>query len=663
MSIARMDKVTVVGLKSERSSIVETLMRLGVVDIETEAVVARPSGQTVVAHRESGWTVKTGSMSIPLEDIPQFLSRLNAAIQTAGKIKPVKKPAFTARRLVSKARFHEVTQSPAAVFDDLKAYEEASARVGEIDSQLVRLQNTADMLRPWESIEVDLGHKRTHKTRSYLGSFKSREELASLEETLAYEAPESITQVLAEDETDIHVHVITLRIRESMVLAALRRLNFSFLPVQEESATPRSLLERIELERQQLLMEREQATGRIESAADRLVDFEILHDHLQMQHDKLSLARQLESTEQTFYLTGWVPHALSEKVEQALTQEHLVAVATYAPDEGEAFPILLENRSLIRPYETVVEMYNPPQTSEIDPTAVMAPFYFLFFGMMLSDVGYGFLLTLGCALGIHFLKAKGKMKQTLTMFMQCGISAMFWGFMFGGFFGDILTVLSGGRIALKPLLFDPIQNPTTLMILSAGFGIAHLFAGMGAKAYMEFKSGNWQGAVFDIFPWYLIIAGLVLELAGIGKPFGGYAAMLGAAVILLFSNRTSKNPLARVGAGLYKLYGVTAYLGDILSYMRVLALVLATSVIAMVVNLIGFLGGPSFFGYMVFILVALLGHTINFALSLLSAYIHTLRLQFVEFFSKFFEGGGRLWKPQRLSARYVEIERESAAAH
>jgi len=217
---------------------------------------------------------------------------------------------------------------------------------------------------------------------------------------------------------------------------------------------------------------------------------------------------------------------------------------------------------------------------------------------------------------------------------------------------------------IPPVLFDPLKNPTTLMLLSAVFGIIHLFTGMSTKAYMLFRSGDWQAPVFDIFPWFLVIIGLILTLGGIGKPFSGYLEIFGAAVIVLFSGRSSKNPIARIGSGLYTLYGITAYFGDILSYSRILALILATSVIAMVVNKIGFLGGPSFVGYIVFVLVAILGHTVNFALSALSAYIHTSRLQFVEFFGKFYEGGGRLFSPQRMTSKYVEIERapaESAA--
>jgi V/A-type H+-transporting ATPase subunit I len=185
---------------------------------------------------------------------------------------------------------------------------------------------------------------------------------------------------------------------------------------------------------------------------------------------------------------------------------------------------------------------------------------------------------------------------------------------------------------------------------------------MGARIYILARAGKLVDGLLDIAPWYLIIIGLGLMLGGIGGQLGMYTALAGAAVLLLFGGRDAKNPIMRLLKGLLSIYNITSYFSDILSYTRILALVLATSVIAMVVNLLGFLLGPTPAGIIVFIIVALLGHTLNLALSALSAYVHTSRLQYVEFFSKFYEGGGRLWKPLSRKTKYVELKQDEAAS-
>ena len=309
-------------------------------------------------------------------------------------------------------------------------------------------------------------------------------------------------------------------------------------------------------------------------------------------------------------------------------------------------------------------MFSPPSSADIDPSPILAPFYFFFFGMMLSDVGYGLVLT-GLTGWLAFKKkATGEMGQISRLLFLSGIGATIWGFLFGGFFGNLLTTVTQGKIVMQPLWFDPMLNPINLMIWSMLFGILHLFAAMGAKIYMQARAGHLVDGLLDVVPWYFIIVGLGLMLGGnniipgVSLVFAGkVSAISGAAIVLLFGGRDSKNPIMRLIKGLLSLYNVTAYFGDILSYSRILALVLATSVIAMVVNLLGFILGPTPLGYLVFIVVAVFGHSLNLALSALGAYVHTSRLQYVEFFGKFYEGGGKLFKPLKNRMRFIQLDR------
>ena len=321
----------------------------------------------------------------------------------------------------------------------------------------------------------------------------------------------------------------------------------------------------------------------------------------------------------------------------------------------EEYPILLKNNRLVKPFEVIGEMFSPPSTQEADPSPWVAPFYFFFFGIMLSDVAYGLILTVLSAVLVYKVKVAGDFRRMSQMLMYCGISSTIWGLLFGGFFGDMLSVLSDGKINMPAIWFNPMDDPTALMVWSIVFGVIHLFAGMFANALNLFRNGRGMDAVFDIFPWYLIIIGIGLMIGNIGGQAGMIVALAGVAIILLFGGRPAKNPIVRLFKGLGALYNITAYLSDILSYTRILALVLATSVIAMVVNLMGFMIGPTIPGIILFVVVAVAGHGLNLALSALSAYVHTSRLHYVEFFGKFYSGGGRMWRPLRQKTKYTEI--------
>ncbi len=240
---------------------------------------------------------------------------------------------------------------------------------------------------------------------------------------------------------------------------------------------------------------------------------------------------------------------------------------------------------------------------------------------------------------------------------------MFWGALFGGWFGDFFQVAAKTvfhkEITINPIWFNPIDDPTRLLIWSLIFGVIHLFLGMGIKAGMLIKRGQWKDAVFDIFSWYMVIAGAAMWLAGssisqaIVKP-GMYLAIIGAVILLLTGGRNNKG-IGKVTGGLSALYNITSYISDILSYSRLLALGLATGVIATVVNTMGSLAGGGVFGTIVLLIVFVIGHTFNLAINALGAFVHSSRLQYIEFFGKFYEDGGDMFEPLRKNTKYIRI--------
>ena len=348
-------------------------------------------------------------------------------------------------------------------------------------------------------------------------------------------------------------------------------------------------------------------------------------------------------------------------------------------DEGEESPIQLENNVFSASTEGVVESFGLPKKGEIDPTFIMSFFYVFLFGLMLSDAAYGLIISLAC--GIVLWKYKGMeegLKKSLRMFFFCGLSTLFWGLMFGGFFGDLVKVVANTffhkDMALQAVWFEPLNDPMRLLLYSLLFGIIHLFTGLGIKGYMMIKDGRYLDCLYDVGFWFALLIGLLLllipselfaSIAGQTFIFPAFVNVLakvltiiGLVGIILMSGRRKKNPALRIALGLYDIYGITSWLSDVLSYSRLLALGLATGVIAQVVNSMASMMGDGILGAIFFIVVFIIGHTLNLAINLLGAYVHTNRLQYVEFFGKFYEGGGRPFEPFKQNTKYIRIKED-----
>ena len=310
----------------------------------------------------------------------------------------------------------------------------------------------------------------------------------------------------------------------------------------------------------------------------------------------------------------------------------------------------------------------------------MSFFYVFFFGMMLSDAAYGVIVSIVCGiLVLKFPRMSQGMKKSLKLFFYCGLSTIVWGVLFGGYFGNIVDIVTGkffGTTITPPALwFVPLNEPMKLLLYSLLFGVIHLFTGLAIKGYLCIRDGKIMDFFCDVVLWFMLLIGLLLMLlpsdlfASIAQMeivFPGWLntlakalAIIGAVGIVLMSGRSNKNPALRIALGAYDLYNITGWLSDVLSYSRLLALGLATGVIASVINQMGSMLPNNVIGIIFFILIFIVGHSMNLAINLLGAYVHTNRLQFVEFFGKFYEGGGRPFHPFRENTKYAEIKEET----
>ncbi|NOR15335.1 MAG: hypothetical protein GQ544_06500 [Candidatus Aminicenantes bacterium] len=413
-----------------------------------------------------------------------------------------------------------------------------------------------------------------------------------------------------------------------------------------EKDTVRDLIQKLQTD----ITERKKRLEQLEEVGRKLcrheADLKCAHDVLLNERNKLLSQRQLGVTEDVFYLEGWIRSADETKLRAAITPySELVECYMRDPLPDEHYPIVLENRRAWKPFELITKLYGLPQRNTLDPTVALTPFFFVFVGLSVSEAGYGLLVTILSLLFIKLAKPKGGALQFLRLMAILGISNVIFGTLVGGWFGFPIR---------KLLLLDPLQDPVKFLLLALVLGFVQVWFGTFLEMITQFKLGAYARAIFVQGGWLLLLPALVLY--GVTKQaHWGILALAGAAGVIFFA-APSRNPIIRFFGGLFALYGISGYLSDILSYSRLLALGLATTVIAMVVNTLceTALGIP-WVGWLLAGLIFVGGHLFNLGISFLGGFVHSMRLQFVEFFSKFFKSGGKPFNPFELENKYVEF--------
>ena len=394
----------------------------------------------------------------------------------------------------------------------------------------------------------------------------------------------------------------------------------------------------------------------IDSLANNREAIEVMYDYLNIQKDRKEALGYLLKTGSTFVLEGWVPEPDIAPFKKHISKWQWDCFVDIAEPKEEEFPILLKNSRLVKPFELITELYSLPKSKEIDPNPFMAPFFFIFFGMMVSDAGYGLLISIATAVVIYKLKPKGTVEKLLKLLFLGGISTFLWGALFGGWFGDVITQVTTGKIVIKPLWFNPMEDPMKLLLWSFIFGGIQLYTAMGIKAYDAIRKGRIWDAIFDTGFWYIFLTGLVLLLVGGNAgTIGKYMTIAGTILLILTQGRAEKNVFKKLMKGVTSLYNAVGFMSDVLSYSRLLALGLATGVIASVINTIGILFGFNIIGIIIFAITFIGGHIFNIMINALGAFVHASRLQYVEFYGKFYEGGGKPYKPFKINTKYINI--------
>ena len=507
-----------------------------------------------------------------------------------------------------------------------------------------------------------------------IGTFPDSQTDASIKESLAERIPEIEaieTEVVYTSEMQSCAVVMCLKKDANTVTEALRSMGF-VRPTVISDKTPKEMLKENRITINELDKQILKAQSEIVSMASAHEAIDFLIDYFTMRADKYEQFKKVSLSDNVLYLSGYIPVKYAEKTVEQLENKFTVAITLSEPEEDEEVPVLLENNAFAAGVEGITEMYSLPGKNDIDPNAIMSFFYYLFFGMMFSDAGYGLLMVIATAFILLKCKPEGNKKKTVMMYFFCGISTMFWGIMFGSFFGDLINVIRTNYLGLPEMRLYLWLNPQgddlmTTMLWCFLFGIVHLFVGLAIKGYLEWKQGDRFGAICDVLSVYLavggaapICAGMIIDVPDIYKTVGKYCALVGVVLIILTAGRSSKGIFGKLGSGLYALYNtISGYLSDVLSYSRLLALGLVTGIIGSVVNLMGTLPENMVVKTILFIVVFVLGHTINFGINIIGAYVHTNRLQYVEFFSRFYEGGGRAFNPLKVNSSTFKLKEEN----
>ena len=535
----------------------------------------------------------------------------------------------------------------------------------ERDMQRLRAEETAcrglmRSLLPWMDYDAPMNQADTRRTVTLFGSCPPGVDTAAL--TARVEEGAACLEPVSADRTGSYFSVTCLREEEDRVRDVLASSGFVQAAAGAVPLPPQAEYARAEEELARLSLKLENAEEKLRGLAGSLDLVEILCDVEDTNRTLLLLRRRLAQTERCAVLEGWIPAFTRDAVEEQLGRfECAYELDEPLPDEEP--PVLLRNNRFAMNFEWVVGMYAYPKYGRYDPPFIMSLFYFFIFWLMFSDVGYGLLLVLGCVAGIRLLHPRPAMRRMLTMFAYCGVSAILMGVLFGGWFGDLPTAMmenlfglpldsAAGHFFGSGLWFNPLDEPMTFLILSLAVGGVHLVAGMVIRFVILCRDGQAGEAICTIAPYWVLFGGLVTLI--FEPTVGMILSIAGGVLILLLNGYGVRNPFKRLLKGLGGLYGLVSYASDLLSYSRILALCLVAAVIAKVINMITLLGGTGWLGMIVMVVVLVGGHLLNLAINVLGSFVHTARLQYLEFFGKFYEDGGVPFEPAVPADQYTE---------
>lgn len=652
MAISPVSKFNLVSLKRNKKEIIELLHNFGVAQIEDwldkENIEKTNEISAEYLHAQVTFAInflaKYDTTKISLAD--KFLS---------GKIE------LTNQELTNIVQDFDYKK----IVNECENYE---ARLNELHNIIERNNNDKKLLSFWLGLNFIPQNKlETDKTTTILGSVN----LVVYEELLRQsEKLKNVNlQKSSEANREIFFAITYFNNLESQVHEMLTHFDFKPAQLPEITCLSNQKAKEYEQSIQEAHQEIKEIITKVNKLTTHLKKLKIISDYLVWQKEQETALDKSKQTIKTFSLLFWMENCFIDEFKKELTKiTDNFSVDKIAVKDNETTPIILRNKSIVEPFEAVTGVYGMPLKNEVDPTPFLAPFFFIFFGFCVSDAGYGIVITILMALMYKFIKKPAAEKKLIKLLIFGGLATLIIGAMFGSWFGIDVAVMPDGHwlksfiLAFK--VIDPVKDPITVLIVSLIFGIIQIMAGLIINVYWKIKTKQAIEGLLGSGLWFLLLLTLcfwimtkVNVLPTSLNTVITYALLIVAMGIVLASGRKTKNVFLKLPIGLYSLYNVIGYLSDTLSYSRLLALGLATGIIAMVINLIAGLAIDMlpFVGYILAGVILIGGHLFNIGINALGAFIHSGRLQFVEFFPKFMEGGGVRFKPFRKETNYIRV--------
>ena len=638
MAIIDMLKVQLVAMEQDKEKIMKSLQEQGYLEV----VESEPVAEEWFAQ------LKQGENHSRIEHLERGIADLEFALRFLNeRTGDVKKPKGLNR--ISDEDLISASEKSEEAFEIVEMCRQIEAEENELKSKKGRLQADIEKIRPWENLEFPLEEiKDTSNVGIRAGSILTRMAPAFEEEIARLNNCQF--EVISTSK-DITAYLLVCHKKEAEELWDIaRKFDFNFENFEGYVGIPKAQIEDLEkrisgLEEQKVLL-----TKQTEVLAENIERIKLVIDALQIELSREMAASKLLNSGKTFALQGWIRYNEQQSLEKMIQEiTEVYHLEFKKPEDDEPFPVYTVNNSAVTPYEMVTNLYSVPYSRGIDPNAVVAPFHSMFMGLMIGDVAYGLIMAIAATIFIKIKDPQGGMRKLVGVIRSAGIFSILWGIVFGSYFGDF-----GAKLGFNLLLVNPIEQPLIILGLCLGLGFIHIFVGMGVKAYMYIKEGKFLDAIYDVVFWYLLLIGLPL----MATPYGGigkWLALVGAVGVVLTNGREKKNIFGKIAGGVGSLYGITGYLSDILSYSRLFALMLSGMVVSMVMNQLAAMLGTNIIGFVFAILIFLGGHAFNLFISGLGAFVHGSRLVYVEFFSKFFMGGGHIFEPLSKETKYNRL--------
>ena len=637
MAIVKMKKFKLFALEKDRKSLLKELQKFSYVHF--------------VKTKEDDESLKEIELNQDMTIIKEKSQKVKWMLNYFSKLFPKDTKKEIDESSVKETLFVLVEQQ-ASKYDFSNDYENLANISREIDSnkeEIANLETYRKELSKWLNIKESLDNLRAFKTAKFFLGTVAKKNFEPLKDKLR-NFEHTYIEEISDESSQINIMLLTSNTEEKELKNELKTYSFTEINFDFDTSFTEEY-EKTKNREEELKKANEKLKEKVEKLLKLIPKLLIQKEYLDNALMRETVVSNFKATDTVNVIEGYIPLDMEEEFKKIVNKNSNKSnylEITEVDKDDEEVPILLKNSGITGLFASITQMYALPKYNEIDPTAILSIFYWIFFGMMVADFAYGLILFILSGLALMIGKFDENKRKFLKFFFALSFSTMIWGLLYGSAFGDL--------IKLPTQVLDSSKDFMSIFILSIIFGAIHLVIALGIKAYILIKNGHFMDVIYDVFLWYLTLTSLIiLLLAGrfglseFTKNIFIACAVIGMLGIVVFGARDAKTLVGRIGGGLYSLYGITSYIGDFVSYLRLMALGLAGGFIASAINIIvKMLVSKGILGIILGVVVFTLGQSFNIFLSFLSSYVHTSRLTYVEFFSKFYEGGGKAFKKFRV---------------